>query len=257
MHEGLTISQAARFANVTVKTVRHYHRLGLLAEPRRDRSGYRRYALSHLLRLVQARTLAEAGVPLAHVAKMLEAPPTEFARALAGVERELDRQLEVLRARKLRLQRLGAGNRVLLPERACALLDRAVKLGFAPESLDSLRESLVLARMMVPRFDDFLAEVERSLRDRTYVALLKRWWEARAWSPDDPRVDALASAAARHLLKHRRLTTIQTDFLPRAHARSRHALLDEHRATMAPSWVRLSALIEARLLAAGVVIPGR
>jgi DNA-binding transcriptional MerR regulator len=253
----LTIGQAAKFVGVTVKTVRHYHRLGLVEEPRRDHSGYRRYALPQLLRLVQARTLAEAGVPLAEVAAMLDAPQPRFIRALAEVERGLDAQVAKLVERRARLRRLASGNRALLPERACALLDRAVALGFPPASIESIRESLVLARAMIPRFDDFLTEVERSLRDRKYVALLKRWWVAKNWPADDPRVDRLAREAAGHLLANRRLTKIQTGFLPKARAASQHALLDEHRAATAPSWVRLSALIEARLRAEGVAIPGR
>jgi MerR family transcriptional regulator, thiopeptide resistance regulator len=35
MTSGLTISQAAAFAGVTVETVRHCHRLGLVDEPAR------------------------------------------------------------------------------------------------------------------------------------------------------------------------------------------------------------------------------
>ncbi|WP_369028458.1 MerR family DNA-binding transcriptional regulator, partial [Nocardia farcinica] len=43
MRTGVTIGQAAAFVGVTVKTVRHYHKLGLVAEPGRDSSGFRRY----------------------------------------------------------------------------------------------------------------------------------------------------------------------------------------------------------------------
>ena len=39
----LTIGQLAAYAGVTVRTVRHYHQIGLLPEPERDASGYRRY----------------------------------------------------------------------------------------------------------------------------------------------------------------------------------------------------------------------
>ena len=42
MSKGVTIGQAAAFAGITVKTVRHYHEHGLVEEPRRDASGYRR-----------------------------------------------------------------------------------------------------------------------------------------------------------------------------------------------------------------------
>ena len=34
----LTIGQLASYAGVTVRTVRHYHQIGLLAEPERDHS---------------------------------------------------------------------------------------------------------------------------------------------------------------------------------------------------------------------------
>ena len=39
----LTISQLAGYAGVSVRAVRHYHQQGLLPEPDRDASGYRRY----------------------------------------------------------------------------------------------------------------------------------------------------------------------------------------------------------------------
>ncbi|WP_348538150.1 MerR family transcriptional regulator, partial [Nocardia cyriacigeorgica] len=58
MRTGVTIGQAAAFVGVTVKTVRHYHKLGLVAEPGRDSSGFRRYGSAELLRLVRVRTLA-------------------------------------------------------------------------------------------------------------------------------------------------------------------------------------------------------
>ncbi|HEX4226607.1 MAG TPA: MerR family transcriptional regulator, partial [Pseudonocardiaceae bacterium] len=55
MPEGITIGQAAAFAGVTIKTIRHYHVHGLVQEPERDSSGYRRYGSTDLLRLVQVR----------------------------------------------------------------------------------------------------------------------------------------------------------------------------------------------------------
>src|SRR5262245_25546882 len=80
MTHGITIGQAAAFAGVTVKTVRHYHKQGLIEEPRRDNFGYRRYGSADLLRLVQVRTLAAAGVPLAEIGAILDADPDRFAQ---------------------------------------------------------------------------------------------------------------------------------------------------------------------------------
>ncbi|MFC7111035.1 MerR family transcriptional regulator [Nonomuraea rubra] len=58
-----TIGRLADYAGVTTKAIRHYHERGLLAEPGRDSSGYRRYTAQHAIDLVKIRTLAHAGVP--------------------------------------------------------------------------------------------------------------------------------------------------------------------------------------------------
>ena len=60
----LTIGQLAAYAGVTVRAVRHYHAKGLLPEPERDYSGYRRYDAHAVVELIKIRTLAEASVPL-------------------------------------------------------------------------------------------------------------------------------------------------------------------------------------------------
>ena len=57
----ITIGRLADYAGVTIKAVRHFHRLGLLAEPPPDSSGYRNYSATDALTLVKIRTLAEAG----------------------------------------------------------------------------------------------------------------------------------------------------------------------------------------------------
>ncbi|MFE5584537.1 hypothetical protein [Kitasatospora sp. NPDC056531] len=43
--------------------MRHYHRHGLVDEPQRDASGYRRYGSEELLRPVQVRTPASSPTP--------------------------------------------------------------------------------------------------------------------------------------------------------------------------------------------------
>ncbi|MEU7140878.1 MerR family transcriptional regulator [Nocardia sp. NPDC046473] len=70
--DGFTIDRAAAFAGVTVAMLRHYHRHGLVDEPGYDNSGVRRYRPAELLRLVQVRTLAGAGVPLAEIGDLLD-----------------------------------------------------------------------------------------------------------------------------------------------------------------------------------------
>ncbi|MFJ6671193.1 MerR family transcriptional regulator [Actinosynnema sp. NPDC091369] len=254
---GVTIGQAAAFAGVTVKTVRHYHQHGLLAEPRRDRSGYRRYGSADLVRLVQVRTLAAAGVPLAEVGALLDADVERFAARLVDVERSLTERIDDLVARRDRLRRLSDGDRLLLPDRAHAVLDRLTELGYSPDYVTGQREALVLARAMSPQlFDLFLNHFERRLADPGYVDLTKRGWDARSWEPDDPRVDELADALADHLLADPELLAVPPGYQPGPDDTTRYRLINHHREDRM-TWTRLNALVEARLRAAGVPIPHR
>ncbi|WP_405940648.1 MerR family transcriptional regulator [Streptomyces sp. NBC_00207] len=256
MADGLTIGQAAAFVGVTIKTVRHYHRLGLLAEPERDGSGYRRYRSADLLRMVRVRTLAGAGVPLAEIGDLLDADPERFAAALDDVHRRLTERIEDLSARRDTLHRLAHGDRVLLPDRACTALDRLAELGFAPDYLAGQREALVLARALVPEiFDSFLARLEDVLDDPEHVELTKRGWDARSWDPDDPRIEELASALTGKLLANGALLTAPAGFRNRPDAASRYALVNHHREDQAPSIARLNTLVETNLRAAGIDIP--
>ena len=259
MRKGLTIGQAAAFAGVTIKTVRHYHRLGLIDEPARDSSGYRRYGSTDLLRLVQARTLAGAGVPLAEIGALLDADPKPFAAALADVERHLTDRIEELIDRRRTLRRLAYGDRVLLPDRACAILDRLADLGFSPDYVAIQREALVLVRALMPEgLDDFLTQYEHRLNDPEYVDLQKRCWEAESWDPNDPRVEELASALSDKLLANRELLAMPAaGFQARPDFTARYRLINYHREDQMPTSARLTELVEAKLRAAGVDIPNQ
>jgi DNA-binding transcriptional MerR regulator len=254
---GVTIGQAAAFAGVTVKTVRHYHQHGLLDEPRRDSSGYRRYGSADLLRLVQVRTLAAAGVPLAEAGGLLDADAEQFAAALTDVERRLTERIADLTARRDTLRQLADGDRLLLPDRALATLDRLTELGFSPDYVAGQREALVLARALSPEFFDmFLTQLEHRIDDPRFVELTKRGWDARSWAPDDPRVDELAAALADNLLVKRELLEVPAGFRAGPDAATHYGLINHHREDQASeTWARLNALVEARLRAAGVPIP--
>ncbi|MFJ9618376.1 MerR family transcriptional regulator [Streptomyces noursei] len=256
MMSGVTIGQAAAFVGVTVKTVRHYHKLGLVEEPERDSSGYRRYGSDELLRLVQVRTLAAAGVPLAETGPLLDADAARFAATLGDVERQLTAKIEELKARRDALQQLADGDRALLPDRACALLDRMPGLGFGPDYVAAQREALVLARALVPAgFDGFLTQLEHWLDDPEWIDLTKRGWEAETWQPDDPRIEELATAMADHYLANPTLLGNPGSLQAWRKASTQYRLINNHRGDQAPIAARLTALTEAKLRSAGVPIP--
>lgn len=59
--------ELAELAQTTVNTVRHYHHLGLLADPDRLDNGYKQYGAKHLARLLHIRRLVRLGVPLSRI----------------------------------------------------------------------------------------------------------------------------------------------------------------------------------------------
>lgn len=73
----------ADLAGTTVRTVRHYHRLGLLEVPPAVR-GRRDYGVEHLARLLRIRWLAEGGLPLRQVGHILDSEAAQGASQSQG-----------------------------------------------------------------------------------------------------------------------------------------------------------------------------
>src|ERR1700694_3086911 len=110
----ITIGQLAAYAGVTIKAVRHYHKRGLLEEPPRDSSGYRRYTAEHAIELIKIKTLAEAGVPLARIKELIASDSGHFATAISEIDRSLQKQTaELVRTRK-RIAHLNGGDRLFV-----------------------------------------------------------------------------------------------------------------------------------------------
>src|ERR1700760_4853093 len=70
---GLRIGDAAQMLQITPKAIRVYHEYGLLPEPERDSSGYRRYDASALVVLGRITRLRAAGLSLRAIGPLLEA----------------------------------------------------------------------------------------------------------------------------------------------------------------------------------------
>ncbi|MEV4125760.1 MerR family transcriptional regulator [Nocardia sp. NPDC049707] len=104
-------SELARAAGTTPRAVRHYHRLGLLAEPARSANGYRDYSLKDLARLMRIRWLAENGLPLGSVATVLTEKQSttgadDLRDDLHALISSCEREIAVLELKRQRLTRL-------------------------------------------------------------------------------------------------------------------------------------------------------
>ena len=96
------VGEVARLAGVTVRTLHHYDRIGLLSPSGRTATGYRVYSAHDLDRLHQVLVYRELGFPLEEVAALLDdvdADPEAHLRRQHGLLRDrLERTRAVLAA---------------------------------------------------------------------------------------------------------------------------------------------------------------
>lgn len=189
----LTISQLADYAGVTVRAVRHYHAKGLLPEPRRDQSGYRRYDAAAVVELVRIRTLAEAGVPLAQVRELLTGDEADFEAAIADIDRRLQAEIEERERHRCRVAELAAGDRLALPPEAVDYLDRLRQLGVPARAIELERDAWILVAAKIPEQMPALMALKRAqIEDPAVVAFYLDLVESVDWADDDLRLPGLA-----------------------------------------------------------------
>lgn len=189
----LTIGQLASYAGVTVRAVRHYHAKGLLPEPTRDHSGYRRYDAAAVVELIRIRTLAEAGVPLARVKELLAAGEEEFSAAVDEIDRRLRDEVRERQRHRERLARLAAAESLALPPDAVAYLDRLRELGIPERMIGGERDAWILVAAQLPeRMGMYIENKRAQVEDPSVVEFYRDMDAVIDWQPGDPRLPTLA-----------------------------------------------------------------
>lgn len=189
----LTISQLAAYAGVTVRAVRHYHARGLLPEPDRDHSGYRRYDAAAVVDLIRIRTLAEAGVPLSRVRELLSADDAEFAAAVDEIDRRLKAEIRERQIHRERIKQLAAGDSLALPPEAVAYLERLRRLDIPERAIELERDAWILVAAQLPeQMPTMMAMKSAQVDTPAVTAIYLELVEAADWPPDDPRLPAFA-----------------------------------------------------------------
>lgn len=207
--ERLSIKQAADLAGVTVRAVRHYHATGLLPEPSRDASGYRRYGGRDVIALVRIARLRALGMPLSQIASRVadaqdsEASLPDALRALAD---EIDSEISQLIGTRDRLRELADSETFSQPVKA---LTQALQEQGVLGPSDQLRAgegwaAAVLDALHPEGMPGVLAEARRLLADPQTVAALgplrRRLGKLNARTPD-AEIAALAEQVASMLPK--------------------------------------------------------
>ncbi|WP_157254289.1 MerR family transcriptional regulator [Nonomuraea typhae] len=236
----LTIGQLADYAGVTIKAIRHYHARGLLAEPDRDSSGYRRYNAQDAITLVKIRTLASAGVPLARVKELLDADPDTLAAAITEIDHDLDDRIAQLRQSRDQLAQLRGGDRLFVAPEVADYLDDLRELGVSERGIQVERGGWILMRTASPEDASlWIAEKLRLISDPEFRALYLEYDAAYDWSPDDPRLPGLAERTRKWFTDHPSPTETRPTQNP---AIARLAAQSQPGAS-SPAWDRLTQLM--------------
>lgn len=255
----LTIGQLADYVGVTVRAVRHYHQRGLLPEPERDASGYRRYDASAVIELIRIKALADAGVPLARIEEVLAAGPAEFAAAIAQIDQALARRIRELQQQRRRVAQLAAGDRLFVPTEIADLFDRLRELGVSARAMQTEQDGWILLAARYPQqARQWAREKANALDDPEFQRVYRAYSETLDWDPDDPRLvayaDELVDYAERHReeIEHHKVDMEQVSGGWPADDPIAMGLLTAATSALPPAWARLDELCREKARARGL-----
>lgn len=104
----MRIGQLSNLLQVSTKTIRHYHKLGLMPKAARSEKGYRLYNVADLYRMKLILRLKEVGFPLVEIGEILHAedPDTALKIQIETLARDLTFQIEELNRQLQRVHNL-------------------------------------------------------------------------------------------------------------------------------------------------------
>lgn len=189
-----TVHELAERAGISGRTLRHYHRIGLLRPDRIGPNGYRYYGPEAVARLQRILLLRDTGMPLAQIAAILDAPSTPTA----DIDALLERRDQLIQDREALDRRIRAVEHTVRMRRE----GRQPQMDVMLEGFNDRYEDEVVRRWGREAFDVshqwWHAKSIRQQRDwkNRAEALLRRWAELHAagQTPDSPTAQAHAAA---------------------------------------------------------------
>lgn len=158
-------SELARLAGVSVRALRHYHQVGVLAEPERSSNGYRHYDVHDLIHVLRIKRLASVGIPLERMPDLLDEPDGDATTLLDALDHELAGQIDRLTQQRDLIARLRDHRAPPdLPPELAPFLAAFAAAGASPEMARFDREQTVLLAHAVgeqgmPHLADFYERI--------------------------------------------------------------------------------------------------
>lgn len=252
----LTIGQLADYVGVTPRAIRHYHSLGLLAEPERTPSGYRSYGAQDVVDLQRIKVLTDAGVPLARVRELADAGPEPVRAAVAELDADLRARIRALQRTRRSLAVLAAGGEPFLPPEVTVLHSRLRELGVSERTLAMERDTWVLVQVLYPDLVvPWLQSQTAMLDEPSYRDLYLLTDQAFDWTPEDPRIEEVAQ---RTLAYVRTVAASVPEPADPGHWEADTTaarLVVNYRRDASPGWRRLMKRVEELVEDAGLGVP--
>ncbi len=131
--ENLTIGKVAKRALVNVETVRYYQRRGLIPEPLRRESGYRRYSQDDVARIQFIKRAKELGFTLKEILELLslrvdpDTTSVDIKRETKAKIDEIEKKIRTLQSMKKALTKLSTACKGQGPTSECPILEALEK----------------------------------------------------------------------------------------------------------------------------------
>ena len=133
-----SVKQLSELAGVSVRTLHHYDRIGLLKPAFRSEKGYRYYRRKQLLILQQILFYKELGLELKDIQSVLEDPEFDLLKALAFHRQELQSQEKRLK----KLLRTIDNTISSLQNKHNMMDDKDLYKGFSEEKKNAIRQEV-------------------------------------------------------------------------------------------------------------------
>lgn len=232
---------------MSTKTIRVYHDKGLLPEPDRDSSGYRRYTAHDVVELIKIRTLAEAGVPLAKILSLKAASDDAYRCALTEIDDDLTARLRSLRHTQRRLRELASGHTRLLPAEVDHHLQQLGGFGLSARWVAMERDLWILVFATHPdTAHEFFRDQAQQLTDPTLRQLYLDSDRAHDLDPCDPFLTDLARRIV-EATAQRYGTSDLSDLPGQGTGSDIPRLIQGAVNASSPAWQRLDSLIRDEL----------
>ena len=157
----------AELAGVTVRTLHHYDRLGLLKPKKRSSAGYRLYQVKDLERVEQIVALKFLALPLAEIRRVLDREPLSLFQALARQRVEL---LEKRRLLDRALAAIGEAELAIHQGKPTAVLLRRII-----EAIEMQKDSNWMMKYYSPEAQAKIAERAKSFTPEMQAQVSQAW----------------------------------------------------------------------------------